>query len=256
MSESTLSEDWRRDHWYYETQAYLHDFKGYSQKQKLLDDLSDYVLRSKLEWSYKNGLSHYSQEVCIVSVTEPETGEILDIGGSLPGDLFVDNFGLTLSSFFTPPIAAGVIGPSVSVKNTAGAAKTIAGWGTSGTATDFGFFGVTTSGGQGSLIQIGSGLTAPARSDVAIQTAFSTAPENALFNTGIGSYSAGSGTITLSGSITAGNENGTINEALLVLFGNITASNTQFDMAIAHDATTATAFSNAKSITVQYSITD
>lgn len=226
---------------------YLHDFRGYSQKQKLMDDLSRFLLRSKLEWAYHTGVSRFSQEVALVIIGEPESKEILDIGGSLPGDLFVDNWGTVWAGLFRAPINGNTAVTLTDTSNTARQLYSMEDAGATFNASNAII---------GSRIQVGSGTTAPARSDYKIQTAFATAPENALFDTGTGSYAAGSGNITVSGSITAGNEAGTINEAILAGVWYTYSAGAAENICICHDATTATAFSNAKSITVQYSIAD
>lgn len=227
---------------------YLHDYTGCSRKQKLADDLSDFLYFEKLGWANRNR-KHMSPEVCLITVTEPGTGEILDLGGSLPGDLFVDNWGSLWASLIRQPSTSVGVLTSI-LKDTGGATRTFNMIGNSATLFNAGGAVV-----NGTRMQIGSSTTAPARADTGVTTAFSTAPESAAFDTGAGSYTNGTGTITVSGSITAGNESATINEALFM--GSYQDSSSTLRLiATCHDATTATAFSNAKSITLQYSISD
>ena len=63
----------------------------------------------------------------------------------------------------------------------------------------------------GTKFQVGSSTTAAARTQYAIQAAFSTAPESSQFSTGAGSYAAGGGVMSCAGAIAAGGS-GTINE--------------------------------------------
>jgi len=105
----------------------------------------------------------------------------------------------------------------------------------------------------GGHMRIGSGTTAPARGDYKIETPFTVAPESDYFDAGTASYSAG--TITISGSITAGGS-GTINET-----GFFLKMQDKDDYAVRHmimlfhDAVSpGVSFSAGDSITVEYSV--
>lgn len=245
--ESTLSQDWRRDHDYQKVYDYLHDFVGVSRKQKLMDDLSRYLLQQKVHWASKNNVLP-SMEAALVLVENEATHEIEDLGGTLPGDLFVDQYGTLRAGEIVAPGLEVV----VSLSDTGGAPRNVIAI-TSSNAQHKSWNNPSASSiNTGSQIQIGSGVTAPTRADVAIETAFGTAPESGLFNTGSGSYAVGA--ITFSGSISSGGA-GTINEALYAI-ALVDSGGTQRKVAACHDATTATAFIAGKSITVQYSISD
>lgn len=241
---SIFTDDWRRDHSYQRIYDYLHDSVGCSQKQRLMDDLCDFLYFEKLGWAYKNHVK-FSPEVSLVTVTEPDTGEIIEIGGSLPSDIFVDQFGSLLGAFYRQPVNGSAVLPGT-IKDVTNTNQTCYIWNTAP------FF--IHVGGQvdGTKMQLGSGSTAPARADVGIQTALSTAPENALFSTGAGSYTGG--TTTVSGSITSGGT-GTINEGIVVIAGNNSVG-TVVNICQIHDALTSTPFTASKSLTMQTSVTD
>lgn len=245
------NELWKEGQSYAKIYNYLHDYVGASKRQSLMNDLCDFLYFEKAEWALVRRRK-FSPEVCLVIVSEPITGEILDLGGSLPSDLFVDNFGTWLAALIRSPVNAST---AFTMTNTAAASKTMNALHQGSNLSCFNYSSSATPT-VGTQIQIGSSTTAPARADLNIGTAFGTAPESALFSTGTGSYNAG--TITISGSITSGGT-GTINEALFAgkwVDSTLVATTTATTFCLIHDATTATAFTAGKSITVQFSITD
>lgn len=215
-----------------------------------MEDLSDFLYFEKLSWAYHNHRK-FSPEVALVTVTEPDTSEILDLGGSLPSDLFTDNFGTILGSFIAVP-QTNAVGTTISIKDIGNSSRTI----NEISSTNGNSFSANSAHATGTLLQVGSSTTAAARADIAIGTAFSTSPESTQFNASNGSYSAGSGNITTSGSITAGNETATINETGLFQEMLVSAASSSNIHMIIHDIVTGVGFSNAKSITLQYSIND
>jgi len=244
--ENSLSQDWRREHDYSKVYEYLHDFVGCSRNQRLSNDLADFLYFAKLDWAAKNRVK-FSSEVLLVTVCEPSTNEILEIGGTVPGDIFTDFIGQVLGLWFQTPInnTQGITATSNDIGNTI---RTFRVW-TNATGG-----GVFSSGGtsEGTQMQLGTGTTAPTRADVAITTAFGTAPESGQFSTGGGSY--GGGTTTVSGSLTSGGV-GTVNEGLLIHKAADTGAALR-QWSLAHDLTTATPFIANKSITAQWSITN
>lgn len=142
---------------------------------------------------------------CVMCAATDERRKILDIGFNTPEDLILDNFGLFLAGNVRNPVATysgGVF------KDIANVSKTINVFGqAAGSAYNYGYSALAC----GTLLQLGSGTTAAARSNYAIQTALGTAPENTTFGTGYGSYAAGTGYVNFASSITAGGS-GTVNE--------------------------------------------
>lgn len=128
-------------------------------------------------------------------------GIVKGITQSKPNNLINDNFGLFLAALMRAPTTAVTtqnlvdidgVTESISVYNVAGA------------------FNNATSGKPcGTEIKVGAGTTSAARDDYDIETAFIVAPEDALFDSGTGSYAVGA--ISVAGAITAGGA-GTINE--------------------------------------------
>ncbi len=243
--------EWKAYTRYDRVYDYLHGFVGLTQKQRLMDDLSRYLLQEKVDWASANKTLP-SMECALVVVSEPSTHEIIDLGGSLPYDLFTDNFGFILSGVFGAPGAGA--NNITGCKDTGAVARTITF--NNATVTNDYFTGYTSTqvNNGGTWLQLGSSVAAPARSDTAIGTALGTAPESAKFVSGVASYSAGSGTITVSGSLTSGGA-GTINEAVCIE-GGVTSAGAVILLCIAHDTTTATPYTASKSITLQYSFTD
>jgi len=231
---------------YQEIDGYLHDYRGRTFKPRIADDAARYLYEQKLGYASRNR-TKFSPEVIGIYVTEPSTSELLEIGGSLPSDLFLNNFGTWFAALMQQPVTGIDV---VTLTNTAAGSDTNVGIynATGGRQT----FGSATSGGgnMGSQIQLGSSSTAPTRADHVVNTPLATAPENALFGTGPGSY--GAGTITCSGSVTSGGT-GTINEAgFHFSWWN---STTIVSYMVCHDLTTSTPFVASKSITCQYSFT-
>ncbi len=175
--------------------------------------------------------------------------KILDVGFSTPEDLILDNFGKWLASWITP-IATTV---TASLKDLTNTARTLRVYGVIGTGV-----AMTIAYGSlmdcGTVLQVGSGSTAAARANYAIQTAFGTAPENTQFGCSVGSY--GGGAISFSGAVTAGGS-GTVNETgffAVFNYGNSTPSYATF--MLFHDILgSGVSFVAGNSLIVSYSIT-
>ena len=173
-----------------------------------------------------------------------ENDIIQAITQSRPNNLILDQFGKWLAGWLRAPVVAD---GSVSIKDTGGTARNIQLW--SGTTTAS-VFNIDTGDKLGSLIQVGAGTTAAARDDVNIETAFGTAPEDTLFDTGSGSYAAGA--VSVSGAISAGGA-GTIAE--VGLFAAWTLNITLYNFMLFHDILASTeAFVAAQTITAAYTI--
>lgn len=145
-------------------------------------------------------------ESVVVSVLDKKR-RIKGIGLNVHNDLILDNFGLLLASLIRAPVADVT---SVSLKDVDGVAKSFNSYSSAGATGQYTFNNaLTVSCALGTQLQVGSGLTAPARDDYSIETPFATAPENGRFGSSSGSYAVGA--ISFSGSITAGGS-GTVNE--------------------------------------------
>jgi len=143
-----------------------------------------------------------------------DNNEIKGVGGStmmkdktgkISSNLILDNFGLFLAAIFMGIPASGA--ETIVLKDTGGVNRTVniislvPLWNFSTGATMF--------------HQVGSGSLAPARTDFNINTAFGTAPEDAIFEPSDPVYNSSIGNFKSLGSITAGGS-GTINESIIV----------------------------------------
>lgn len=152
-------------------------------------------------------------DAAFVAATTPE-GEITDIGFNCPNDLILNNFGVWLAGVVFPPTVLGnTTGYNTcALIDTSNTSRTVAIYRQTSSLiynTFSGTYSTTAGVNIGSYIQLGSGSTAAARADYAIETALGTAPESGLFGTNAGSYAAGA--ISFSGAVSAGGA-GTVNE--------------------------------------------
>lgn len=222
---------------------YLNQFIGYSAKQKVLMDAQKYLLEEK-----RKKLGSNPCEVSLVYVTDQKSKEILSIGGSTPGDIINDNFGkwwapmnriptsvntdITLIDILSVNQSMRIVSEDVSpsvYNNTEGVA-----------------------GGTGTEIQIGSGSTLPARTDVDIETPFGVAPENSRTVTAVGAYNAVLGQVSVSALIAATGGAGTIRETTMIFRWRNIAGVSKFFL-FSHDAIApAVTFVAAQSVSIQY----
>jgi len=147
---------------------YLNQFKGDTINDRIVKDSTNYLLEEKLRVTEKN-----PNEVCLVSVLDPKTKEIISIGGSIPSDLILDAFGFLLQEHnrvagFSPPIDSALVFKAED-----------------GVSRAFRMVSVNPQvsynmplGTRGGQIKIGQGITAPVRTDFDIETPFVTSPES------------------------------------------------------------------------------
>jgi len=208
-------------------------------EQKLLREHTERLLKE---------VDHRIFEAVVVSVLDRHK-RIKGIGLNLPNDLILNNFGTWLAAFIQAP---GTITVSISLKEVGGTTQT------------FHIFDYTSATNRlfnlnyigdlalGTQLQVGSGTTPAARTDSAITTPFTTAPESGRFATGSGSYAAG--VISFSGAITAGGS-GTVNETGFFARWRRSATNTIDTIMLFHDILAAgVAFTAGQIINVSYSI--
>lgn len=163
---------------------------------------------------------------------------------SKPKNLILDNFGKWLAGFIRAPVAADTNVTLVDVANNSVAIKVF-----DDATSHFNMH----SGGKalGTQIQLGDDNTAATRSDYKVGSALASAPESSPFDTGTGSYSSGS--ITLSGSVTMGGAE-TVWEGILI--GQWRYSDTPTDFALFHDVlASSVSFALGDGCTAQYVIT-
>jgi len=158
-----------------------------------------------------------------------DKGELKGVGGSslmkdkngkIVSNLILTNYGNWLAAMFLEQGAGGAVGPTFSANDVGSVARTMRFYADfSGPETNPYNFSAN----GGILVQVGSGSTAPARSDVDIETAFGTAPEDAFFvaepasvqfSAGRPIYNPTNQDFKMLGKINAGGA-GTINEAVL-----------------------------------------
>jgi len=125
--------------------------------------------------------------------------------GKLHSDLLLNNFGLFYTGLFR-----GVVGTkTVTLTDEGGVATAVRPYSTSETFNDTTSFRI--------LLQVGSGLTAPARADINVETAFGTAPESNFFESTRPVYNVANSNYKNNGQITAGGA-GTVNESIFQHF--------------------------------------
>lgn len=182
-----------------------------------------------------------------VTVRDKE-GRIVGKGKSKPNNLILDQFGKWLAGMI---LAVAVGDHTISVFDITNTGVTLRL--RSGSSSNDGKLIMSYSTGiaTGTKMQVGSGTTPATRADYNIETAFGTAPESGLFNTGSGSY--GAGTITFSGSVSAGGS-GTVNEVgfFATWLNSVATAKT---IMLFHDIlTSGVPFTPGQSITAEYSI--
>jgi len=148
---------------------YLNQFKGDTINDRIVKDSTNYLLEEKLRVTEKN-----PNEVCLVSVLDPKTKEIISIGGSTPSDLILDAFGFLLQEHNRLPVGSSppVDSPLVFKAND-GVTRALRMVSPNPQVSYNSPLG--TRGGQ---IQIGSGSTPPVRTDFDIETPFVVSPED------------------------------------------------------------------------------
>ena len=213
----------------------LLNFVGYTMKQKVLMDATKILLENKAK---KLGYLPKPAEVSLVVCHE--NGEIKGIGGSNPNDIFNNNFGELLQVWFRP-----ITTRTVTLVDDGGTNRLI----------KSGVSGATWNNNTGgSRFQVGQGSTAPARSDLAIETPFAnTGPEDSLQNSNVGGYVSGLGQIQVTGTIGPTAGAGTVTETVdMWHFQDITLGVPR-NFLMAHDLISpGVAFIAAQTLTVQY----
>ncbi len=184
---------------------YLTQFKGETINDRITKDCSKFLHENKK-------LS--PSEACLIQVCDPKTKEILGIGGSEPSDLFLTFLGEFWEFFWRVPFSGGLTNQYTDTSNIL---RTVQMQGVGG-----GFFPYS-QGSTGTGFQVGSGSTAPARTDIGIENPFITSPESGILPTGNGFYDSVLGTISASTLIVAGGS-GTISEAVAIWKINTTAN--------------------------------
>jgi len=126
---------------------------------------------------------------------------MMDKNGKIFSNLILDGFGEFLTAIFSKVNSAF---KSFNSPDSLGVSENFGAYGSSST------FNLRTGSGTGVQLQVGSGITAPARTDFNVQTAFGTAPEDnrvdvttdSVWNSGLGNFkqnmaiiAGGSGTI-------------------------------------------------------------
>ena len=197
----------------------------------------DEIIRESIKLRYP--FQHFS------TVIISDHDIIKGIDQSKPNNLIMDNFGAWLAGFFRAPVIGN---KAVTLTDSAGTPRNTV-YVYYDSATE-GVFNIDAGDILGTRFQVGAGLTPAARADSNVETAFGTAPEDAVFDSGSGSYAVGS--IAVAGAIIAGGA-GTINETCL--FGAWTYELTAADFLLFHDILAAgEAFVIGNTITVAYTI--
>ena len=225
---------------------WLLDYQGYTYSDRLKDKLTRGLFE---EHAKKADIGYANIEKAMVFTIEPLTMEILSLGGSslliekkssrkfesllqsmafkhrkIVPDLIMDNFGL----WFAGVWGAYGVPSNFNLTDDANSSQQVDIMDQSGTTA------FNTANTSGTKIQMGSGSTAPARSDHVIQTALGSAPENSYLITNNGSYTV-SNTVIYQGDAIPTGGSGTVNEIVTAPhWANHAAAQKKF--IIAHDA--------------------
>jgi len=218
---------------------------GYRIDERIRDRILDRLISKHIDEALADGINIHDASLVMVS---DKYGKVEDIGYNDPNDLILDNLGFLLAGYFETP--ANNMNKTITLKDVSNTSRTVYTWAYAGSSPSASPFYSSITGGAGSSFQIGSSSTAASRTDYAIKTAFTTAPENGRVSTGAGS--AGGGTVSVTGSLTSGGS-GTIRETGLFLRLNV--SSTGYEFMICRDVVTDTAFTAGKTITVYYTFT-
>lgn len=219
----------------------LQDYKGYTFKQKVIDDCQKILVENKMKIL---GYQPRPSETALVCVTSEKTkGEIKSIGGSEPHDLIGNNFGIWWAGM------AGANNAIIVLRDSANGARNYKSRGTT-----FNPYNFALSMPFGSRIQVGSGTTAPARSDFFIESPFISAPESQGKATPNGGYNSGLGQVSVGATIGATGSSGTVAESMLSGIW-VDVANIDRQILLFHDAISPTvSFISAQFINVNYII--
>ena len=223
---------------------WLKDLRGHTYNQRLVDQAFKYIIEEKKRAFANIRGRTPGPETCLVTAQD-RFKQVTDIGGSLPSDLVLDNFGTWLAALIRAPVNATI---TASLTDSGGTARSTAIYTTGAGGAVFNYD--AGSGSLGTQLQVGSSSTAPARTDYVIGTAFGGAPESGLFDTGTGSSAAG--VIAASGSIVAGAAITVRETGFYARWYSAAAVRT---LMLFHDAVTETVFAAGAPVTVQWTIT-
>ena len=228
---------------------WLLKYIGLEMTPKLQEEITTKVFEQKHKTL---GYKPFMSEVSLVYVTDKNSKIIRSIGASDPNDLIVNNFG---------QIFKGFIG-AVANPRTSGIYQTVLTGrlcrtygGVTAFLTMLWMLNGASAGATGSKVQIGSGITPPARTNINIETPFGIAPENARNNFLVDSViNFGLARITNTRTIGATGAGGTVNETCLFMVANGTSGGAE-DCLIFRDAISPPAiFALGQNVTVSYTI--
>jgi len=186
------------------------------------------------------------QHFATVMIQEPK-GIIKGIGQSKRNNLILDNFGIWLAAMFRAPVIN--VTKTVVLVGDDGANNDVCTYGKAA-AGKTPFLCETTT--VGTRIFIGSGVVAATRADFHVTTPFIVAPEDDFFDSGTGSYGAGS--VGIAGAIVSGGA-GTVNEVGMYGRWYEETGDTEDDHMLFHDIlVSGEAFVLGETITVTYTI--
>lgn len=232
MSKQKLVNDW------------LLDLRGYTMKEKILEDARKYIWEEKMKFlGYRPVIS----EFMVVAVHDKD-GMITGIGGSVPSDLILDNWGEMLAA----------TKPQVNVTSSFSARGQTSGFDSfKGGSFDVNIATFVNFGGaQGTtspFVKVGGDATAPTRADFDTGTTFINLPESANALMSDGAYSVGGNSILNVATIGPTGGTGTIRETLYLMQWYTQIPAFLRNIACYHDlAAPVSAFVPGNFITIQY----
>jgi len=195
---------------------WLQDLIGKSYNQKLIHQAAKKLF---IKHGLETGLPGLAK--AIVTVTDTKTKEILGIGGSSIleniktgkriADITTDNWGRWFAGLMVPVnnLSRSFAGDQIN-----GATESLRAYlPAAASSTAFNFTSFAGPINIGSEVQVGSGTSAPARTDVNIETNFGSAPENGRISTVAALYDQPSGSLSTVNPIGPTGGTGTVSEA-------------------------------------------
>jgi len=236
---------------------WLQDLIGKSYNQKLIHQAAKKLF---IKHGLETGLPGLAK--AIVTVTDTKTKEILGIGGSSIleniktgkkiADITTDNWGRWFASLMAP---VDNLSHSFSNDQITGATESLRVYlPAAAPSTSFNFTSFAGPTGKGSQIQVGSGSSAPARTDVNIETAFGSAPESGRISSVQAVFDQPSGTLSTVNPIIAGGA-GTVSEAAFYFLWHRFLGSALLSYLYFHDSISpGVAFVGAQTITLTYTV--
>lgn len=194
---------------------WLKNYRGNTYTDKLRDEITKGVFEESSK--YKSGNKIFTEQMvkkCLITCINPKTNELESVGassllkneitGKIFDNLILDNFGKWFAAIITNSAFVGG-----GLTEDTGGSQTVSVYAGSQTSFNIKPTGLSPTAGK---VRMGSGVTAPARSDFKIQTALISAPESGYLVTNAGAWTV-SNTVIYQADANPTGGTGTVNEA-------------------------------------------